>query len=82
MSIILEGIYVLFIALSFRSAGKLSMYYGSMGVFAILLSLITFVLAVQSLREENSFRLFPRAALIVSLIAVFSWVGTYVIGFF
>lgn len=81
LSILLEGLYAVVIAMSFYTGGSLSMYYGSIGVFAILFSLTAFILAVQSMREENSFRLFPRAALIVSLVTLFSWGGTYAIGF-
>lgn len=52
----------IFVAAAFYSCGKkgnASMYLGSAGVAAMLLGIVAFVLAMFSLREENSFKLFP-----------------------
>lgn len=81
LSCVLLGVYVLFIWTSYGNQGTLSVYYGSAGVFALLVCLVALVLALQSLGEENSFRLFPRAAFFVSLLALAGWGGTYALGF-
>lgn len=81
LSILLVAGYVSVIFLAFNSGGNLSAYFGSVGVSALILGIVAFVLAVQSLMEEDSFKAFPRAALILSMIAIICWGGTYVIGF-
>ena len=45
-------------------------------------AIVTLTLSVQSMREENSFRFFPRLALIVSVLALVCWGGTYLMGFY
>ena len=74
-------LFAVFVFLSFRSREGLSTYYGSAGLFILMVSMGSFVLAVQSMREEDSFRLFPRLAMIFSIAAVFCWCGTYIMGF-
>jgi hypothetical protein len=73
--------YLLFVDLSFRHQGKLSTYYGSAGVMAMLLSVVVLVIAAGSLKEEDSFPLFPRVGLGLSLLAMICWIGTYALGF-
>ena len=80
VSVILVILYVIFIYLSYKGAGTLSTYYGSVGVMAMLLSLVALVMAIVSLFEEDTFKLFPRIAAGTSLLAVVCWVGTYVMG--
>ena len=74
-------VYVIFVLLSFNEAGQLSTYYGSAGILALLLSLGAIVLAIQSMLEEDSFKRFPRLAILFSVIAVLIWGTTYGIGF-
>ena len=57
------------------------MYYGSAGVFTLILSVVNIIFAIQSLFEENSFQLFPRIAVALSFLALCGWGGTYVAGF-
>ena len=73
--------YLAFIGLSFRADGTLSAYFGSAGVLAMLLTFGAFALAAGSLKEEDSFQLFPRLGLGLSLLAMVCWIGTYVWGF-
>lgn len=73
-------LYGVFIYLSFLGDGSLSAYYGSAGVLAMLVSFIGAVLAVGSMREENSFQFFPRMGLFLSLLDLICWVGTYALG--
>lgn len=73
--------YVLMVLWSYKQDGTLSMYYGSAGIVAILLSLADLIAAAGSMSEENTYKLYPRLALLVSLLALICWGGTYVIGF-
>lgn len=79
-AVLLLSVYVTFLVLSFRGAGSLSVYYGSAGVFAMLLSFAGVVFAAGSMREENSFQFFPRLGLFLSMLSVACWVGTYTLG--
>ena len=72
-------LYIVFIHFALRADGKLSMYYGSAGVMAMLVSVITLVIAAGSLREEDSFKLF-RLGLGLAIISMGCWIGTYAMG--
>lgn len=73
--------YLVFVYLSFTQNGKLSAYYGSAGVMAMLLSFVTIVIAAGTFKEENSFKLFPRLGFFLSLLALLCWCGSYIWGF-
>lgn len=81
-ALVILALYIVFLILAFRGNGSLSTYYGSAGVFAMLGAVITLILAIQSMREENSFQFFPRLALLVSFFASVCWISTYVMGFY
>lgn len=68
------------ITISFFMKGNGSIYLGSGGVLALLLALVSFILAVQGLREENSYRFFPLLALGFGLLALAGWAGIYATG--
>lgn len=80
LAFILLAAYGTFVYLAFVGDGNLPVYYGSAGVLAMLVSFVGVVLAVRSMREENSFQLFPRMGLLLSLLDVVCWVGTYALG--
>lgn len=80
LAAVLLLIYIIFVNLAFRADGNLSMYYGSVGVMAILISVAAAVTAVTSLREEDSFKLFPRLGLGLSILSMGCWIGTYAMG--
>ncbi|MBQ2902463.1 MAG: hypothetical protein IJA07_00690 [Agathobacter sp.] len=73
--------YFVFVFLSYKAAGQLSAYYGAVGVLAMLVAIVSMGLAISTLREEDSFTLFPRMALGVSIVSTVLWVGNYVQGF-
>ncbi len=73
--------YLVVLRLAFFSEVGLSLYAGSVGVVAMVLALCCLGFSIKSLREENSFMLFPRIALLLSILTVVCWVGTYVMGF-
>lgn len=66
-------IYGIFIYLSYKDGGNLSAYYGGAGVLVMLASVVTLIIAILSLKEENSFQLFPRMAVGLSGISIFCW---------
>ena len=72
--------YLVFVILSFRSDGGLSAYFGSAGVMAGLLSIVVLVVAAGSLKEEDSFKLFPRLSSFLAVLGLLCWGGTYVLG--
>lgn len=80
LALMLLVLYGVFLYLAFAGDGNLSAYYGSAGVLAMLVSFACMIFAAGSMREENSFQLFPRLGLVLSLADVACWAGTYVLG--
>lgn len=88
-----KGIFAFFLAVcsmlvflyvvinSFRRAGNGSMYLGSAGVCSMLVAVAAFFLAVSSLKEEESFKLFPYLSTVMSFFASGVWIAVYVAGF-
>ena len=72
--------YLIFLNLSFQASGSLSAYYGSAGVVAMLATFVVFIVAIKSLKEEDSFQLFPRMGVVLALLSMVCWIGTYVWG--
>lgn len=74
------GIFSYVVWNSYSHEGAGSMYLGSAGVTSLILSIVAFVLSVMSLREEDSFKLFPYLATICSGLALATWIALYVMG--
>ena len=74
------AIFVIVVYNSFQNRGNGSMYLGSAGVASLLMGGVAFVLAVQSLREENSFRLFSYLSAVCSFLITGVWIVLYIIG--
>lgn len=81
LAAVLLFIFDMFVYAAFKNEGMLSAYFGSAGVFAMLASIVVFFFSIQSIREEDSFPLFPRISVVVSTITMLCWIGTYVHGF-
>lgn len=81
IALISIGIFAYVVWNSFHHDGAGSMYLGSAGVASMLLSIVGFVIAIMSVREEDSFKLFPYLGLIGSFLIMGTWIGLYVIGF-
>ena len=85
LSAVLAGVsfimYLVFIYLSYHGGGKLSAYYGGFGFLAMIMSIVALFVALPTLKEEDSFTLFPRWALCASILSTVCWVGTYILGF-
>ena len=73
--------YVVFVYLSYQAAGQLSAYYGAFGVLAMLVAIVSVGLSITTLKEEDSFMLFPRLALVTSVLSTLLWIGNYAQGF-
>lgn len=73
-------LYLIFIYLSYETGGNLSAYYGSFGFFAMMVGISAFFGSFTTLKEEDSFALFPRLAVAVSCLSVLCWAGTYILG--
>lgn len=72
---------IIMIVISFQNKGNGSVYLGSGGMLALLMAIVAFVLAIQSMREENSYRLFPVTATLVSGLALVGGISLYAVGF-
>lgn len=74
------GIFSYVVWNSYSHEGAGSMYLGSAGVASMILSIVALVLAIMSLKEENSFKLFPYLAVVSSTLALGTWIALYVMG--
>ena len=73
--------YFVFVYLSYQAAGQLSAYYGAFGVLAMLVAIVALGLSLATFKEEDSFALFPKMAMITSIVSTLLWIGNYVQGF-
>lgn len=69
-------------AVSFRNAGAASVYVGSAGLFSMLLSVIALVLGIKSLREEETYKIFPGIGTFLSAVSFLGWAAVYALGFY
>ena len=74
------GIFIYVVWNSYSKEGSGSMYLGSAGVTSMILSIVAVVLSVMSLREEDSFKLFPYLGTISSVLALLTWIALYIMG--
>lgn len=68
------------VVISFVHKGNGSVYLGSCGILGLLLAVTSFTLAVLSVREDKSYKLYPMAGLIAGLIALVGWLAVYMVG--
>ena len=66
---------------SFLQKGDGSVYLGSAGILAFVAALASFVQAVKSMREEDTFRGIPVASVVLSVLASGAWIALYTVGF-
>lgn len=69
------------VTLSIQNAGNASVYIGSAGLLALMLTVVSFVMGLSSLLEE-SYKLFPVLGSICSGVMLAGWVAVYVLGFY
>ena len=80
VAVILLVLYLIFFSLAYKSYGGLSAYYGSVGILAIIFTIVNLVITIQSMCEENSYQLIPRCALGFTILEALLWVGTLILG--
>ena len=68
------------VALSVQGRGNASVYVGSAGLFALLMSAVSLVIGITSLKEE-SYKLFPVLGSVCSGLTLAGWVTIYALGF-
>lgn len=68
------------VVLSIQNKGNASVYVGSAGLFALLLSAVSLIIGITSLREE-SYKLFPILGSVCSGLTLAGWVTIYIFGF-
>lgn len=73
--------FVAVVVNSYQNRGAGSMYLGSAGVSSFVLGVVALILSIKSLREENSFKLFPYLAVLSSFLITGIWTALYVVGF-
>lgn len=66
---------------SFSQGGGGSIYMAMGGFVSLIVAAVGLGLAVDGLREEIHYRLFPALALLFSVLALLGWIGIYVLGF-
>mgnify|MGYP006887143792 FL=1 len=71
------GSFVVMVVLAFRSAGNLSIYIDCYGIVGFFAALAAVILAIISLKEENSFRSIPYAATFLSIFSLLIWIAVY-----
>lgn len=81
LSVLTLVAYLLFIFLSYKTAGQLSAYYGAFGVLTMLFAVVVMCISFTTTKEEDTFLLFPRMAVATSVFATVLWIGTYVGGY-
>lgn len=80
LAVISLAVFAFVVADSYHNRGGGSMYLGSAGVASMIIGMVSFVLALKSLREENSFKLFPYMATVTSFLSTGIWIALYVVG--
>lgn len=81
LAIISIVIFVVVVVEASNSGGNGNMYLGSAGVTSMFVSLVALVLAIKSMMEKESFKLFPYLGLFCSILSAGIWVLLYIAGF-
>ncbi len=69
------------VVFSIQSGGKANVYIGCAGLFALLMSAVSFIIGLTSLREE-SYKLFPVLGSVCSGLILAGWAAIYALGFY
>ncbi len=77
---ILIGISV--VVISFQQAGNAGVYVGSAGLFSLGLSFVALIMGIRSLKEEDSYKIFPGLGTFFSAAAFICWLSMYGFGFY
>lgn len=83
LGILSLGTYIMAVYLSYQGKGVSSARYGAAGVLAGVFMTVGLILGIMSLREKETFKLFPVLGMIVNVLAFFAlslilYAGAYV----
>ena len=67
------------VVFSVQNSGNASVYVGSAGMFTLLMTVVSLLIGITSLREE-SYKLFPILGSICSGIVLAGWIMVYISG--
>ncbi len=67
------------VVFSVQNSGNASVYVGSAGMFTLLMTVVSLLIGITSLREE-SYKLFPVLGSICSGIVLAGWIMVYISG--
>ena len=73
-------ILFLFLLESYRTRGTVGVYYGSMGMLALIGTIASFIAALISLKDDKTYKLLPITASVTNGIILFMWGTVYFIG--
>jgi len=73
--------WVIMVIRAFQSNGSLTVYAGSAGLLAMLIAVLSFLLALKSLKDKERYKLYPIIATAVSFLVSALWIGVYILGF-
>lgn len=72
--------FVIMTVLAFKSAGALNIYVACYGILAAIMAIVSLIVSIVSLREENTYRTIPYASTFLSIVAVLIWGAVYIGG--
>ena len=73
-------ILFLFLLESYRTRGNIGVYYGSMGMLALIGTIASFVAALISLKDDKTYKLLPIITSVINGVILFMWGLVYFIG--
>lgn len=68
------------IGYSFQNKGNGNEYLGIGGVSSLLIAFTALMIALSSLKEDGSYKLFPAVGTVMSVLAFGSWIAIYLAG--
>lgn len=68
------------IRMAFMGNGTLSLYVGSLGIVAFVLAVVSLVLGISVLKDDEAYKLFPGFGVACGGLATLSWIGIYFLG--
>lgn len=74
-------VLLLFLIEAFRTKGNAGIYYGSMGILAMLGTAASLISSLLSLKEDKVFKVVPISAVVINGIFLLAWAVVYLIGF-
>ncbi|MFV0466529.1 MAG: DUF6142 family protein [Lachnospiraceae bacterium] len=67
---------------SYQKGGEGSVYLGSAGILAFILAVGAIIIGIMSFREEETYRLFPRLSVFLSIAMTLIWTIFYFNGIY